>query len=97
MEQTMRIHGKYTGPRQTSKLSFEEYYREWDEKKWEERMNRNEEVDDSEEEEDSEKEEGSEGEEDSEEEEHSEEDEYSMEEKDRLCLMKGSPVAPKVL
>jgi hypothetical protein len=40
MNQTMPKYNPYPGPRQTSKFTFEEYYRQWDEKEWAEKMAR---------------------------------------------------------
>ncbi|KAF4637156.1 hypothetical protein G7Y89_g909 [Cudoniella acicularis] len=45
MNRTMPKHKQYTGPRQTPKSAFEEYYRQWDENKWDEKMTRLEKVD----------------------------------------------------
>jgi hypothetical protein len=38
VRQTMPRYLEYTGPRQVSKLTFEEYYQTWDEEEWEEKM-----------------------------------------------------------
>jgi hypothetical protein len=49
VKQTMPRHEQYTGPRQTTKLTFEDYLRTWDEEEWEEKMSRFEEFDSEEE------------------------------------------------
>lgn len=106
INQTMPKHKQYTGLRQASRLTFEEYYRTWDEKKWAEKMSRFWEADNEEEEnweegynneEDSEDEDNSEEDDESEDEDNSEDDESEDEEsqRKRCCTQEATKMASR--